>query len=157
MEHNIARSLFRSFTCTMTEDLEQNEHTELDLEQYNIPASDSLSMAFNAARTGPIRILSCAADSRWWSWDDLKGNFNADEWSCDMTSVDSSRSLNNRWHVSLAPGSASWFSTPKNTTESKKVISKSLRVTSDKRLSVHLDNDFHHIGNIHNIIRNMVF
>ena len=95
----------------------RNEHTELDLEQYNIPASDSLSMAFNAARTGPIRILSCAADSRWWSWDDLKGNFNADEWSCDMTSVDSSRSLNNKWHVSLAPGSASWFSTPKNTTE----------------------------------------
>ena len=48
----------------VAEDLEQNEHTELDLEQYNIPASDSLSMAFNAARTGPIRILSCAADSR---------------------------------------------------------------------------------------------
>ena len=104
-KHLIARSLFRSFTITE------------NLKQTNIPASDSLSMAFNTASTGPIRILSCAADNKWWSWDDLKGNFNADEWSCDMTSVDSSRSLSNRWHVSLAPGSASWFSTPKNTTE----------------------------------------
>lgn len=76
------------------------------------PASESLSMAFNTANTAPIRILSCAADNKWWSRDVLNENFSAEEWSWDMRSVDSSRSLSNRWHVNLAPDSASWFSTP---------------------------------------------
>ena len=78
----------------------------------NIHASESLSMALNTANTAPIPILSCAADSKWWSRDVLNENFSAEEWSWDMRSVDSSRSLSNRWHVNLAPGSASWFSTP---------------------------------------------
>lgn len=81
----------------------------------DIPASESFSMALNTASTAPIRILSCAADNKWWSRDVLNGNFNADEWSWDMRSVDSSRSLSNRWQVNLAPGSASWFSTPNDT------------------------------------------
>ena len=78
----------------------------------DIPASESLSIAFNTANTAPIPILSCAADNKWWSRDVLNENFSAEEWSWDMRSVDSSRSRNNRWHVNLAPGSASWFSTP---------------------------------------------
>lgn len=59
-----------------------------------------------------------------------------------MRSVDSSRSLSNRWHVSLAPGSASWFSAPNeatvNTTyrnwislgckSARKVVSDNLRL-----------------------------
>lgn len=83
-----------------------------DKKYADIPASESLSIAFNTANTAPIPILSCAADNKWWSRDVLNENFNAEEWSWDMRSVDSSRSLNNRWHVNLAPGSASWFSTP---------------------------------------------
>ena len=83
-----------------------------DLKSADIPASESLSIALNTANTAPIPILSWAADNRWWSRDVLNENFSAEEWSWDMRSVDSSRSLSNRWHVNLAPGSASWFSTP---------------------------------------------
>ena len=35
-----------------------------DQKYADIPASESLSMAFNTANTAPIPILSCAADNK---------------------------------------------------------------------------------------------